>query len=260
MKNLSATFVTEMMKLRRSKILLITVCLFIFIPLMMGLLMLLAQHPEIASKLGIVAAKASFFRENTWEGYFEILNQTMAAIGVIGFGFVTSWVFGREYIEHTITDMLALPVSRSSIVVSKFLIVTIWCSVLIFVLFFAGLAIGLFIGIPGWSEEVFYHFMHVFIVTSYLTVLLSTPVAFFASISRGIIAPIGFVILSLIMAQFVAIIGLGPYFPWAIPGIYTIAEGTEGMYLVFASYIILVATSIAGFIGTIVWWRYADQH
>jgi hypothetical protein len=36
--------------------------------------------------------------------------------------------------------------------------------------------------------------------------------------------------------------------------------GTEGMQLVFGSYVILVLTSVSGFIGTIAWWRFADQH
>jgi len=259
MKNLLGTFGVELIKLRRSKILLITVCLFIFIPLMMGLLMYLAQHPQMASKMGIVAAKASFFRENSWDGYFEIINQTVTAIGVIGFGFVTSWVFGREYIEHTITDLLALPVRRSSIVVAKFIVVLLWCSVLISVLFFSGLCMGLTIGIPGWTKEVFYHSMHIFFLTSYLTVLLSTPVAFIATASRGIIAPIGFVILMLIVAQLTAVVGWGPYFPWAIPGIFTVPPGTEGMQIVPSSYFVLVITSLAGFFGTIAWWCWADQ-
>ncbi len=260
MKNLIRTFAVELIKLRRSNILLITVCLFIFIPVMMGLLMYLAQHPVMASKMGIVAAKASFFRENTWNGYFEIINQTAAAIGVIGFGFVTSWVFGREYIEHTITDLLALPVRRSSIVVAKFIVVVLWCSVLILVLFLSGVCMGLAVGVPGWTKEVFYHSMHIFLITSYLTILLSTPVAFLASVSRGIIAPIGFVILMLIIAQFTGVVGWGPYFPWAIPGVFTISPGTEGMEIVTTSYFVLGLTSLVGFFGTIAWWCWADQN
>jgi len=81
--------------------------------------MYVAQHPEMSAKLGLVGAKAQFFSENSWKGYLEIINQLIAVLGVIGFGFITSWVFGREYIEHTLTDILALPVSRSSIVLAK---------------------------------------------------------------------------------------------------------------------------------------------
>jgi ABC-type transport system involved in multi-copper enzyme maturation permease subunit len=50
--------------------------------------------------------------------------ETMQEI-VIGFAFVTSWVFGREYSDRTVKDLLALPAPRSSIVLSKFIVVVI---------------------------------------------------------------------------------------------------------------------------------------
>jgi len=89
--------------------------------------------------------------------------------------------------------------------------------------------------------------------------LLCSPVAFIAGYGRGIIAPIAFVIFMLIMAQFVALVGWGPYFPWAIPGVISVPEGTEGMEIVFGSYVIVLITSLIGYFGTIAWWKYADQ-
>jgi ABC-2 type transport system permease protein len=128
-----------------------------------------------------------------------------------------------------------------------------------FIVLVAGISIGYLIGIPDWSDQVFYQFINKFILISGLTILLSTPVGFIASYGKGIIAPIAFVIVLLIMSQFVALVGLGPYFPWAIPGVISVPEGTEGMEIVFGSYIIVIGTSIVGYIGTIAWWKYADQ-
>ena len=84
--------------------------------------------------------------------------------------------------------------------------------------------------------------------------------AFFAGYGRGFLLPVGFIILTLIIANFVGLVGLGPYFPWAIPGIFSNSASEAGMHLVPASYYILILTSLAGFVGTILWWRYADQH
>jgi ABC-2 type transport system permease protein len=259
MKNLSAAFITECMKLRRSKIFWITIVFFVFVPLMMGLLMLVAQHPEIGEKLGLVGAKAKLFGENNWEGYLTMLNQLVATVGLIGFGFVTSWVFGREYIDRTITNIMALPVPRSAIVTAKFGIVALWCLLLVLIIFIAGISIGHLIGIPNWSDQVFNQFLNKFILISGFTILLSSPVGFIASYGKGIIAPIAFVIVLLIMSQFVALVGLGPYFPWAIPGVISVPDGTEGMEIVFGSYIIVLITSLVGYFGTIAWWKYADQ-
>jgi len=259
MNSLHTAFITECMKLRRSRIFWITVVIFSIIPLMMGLMIFVAKHPEMAAKLGMVGTKALLFGKNDWAGYFGLLIQSIVSVGYIGFGFVTSWIFGREYSDRTMKDILALPISRSSIVVAKFLVVIIWCALLTFILFAVGVLIGQIIDISGWSMHVLSTYATKFFTTAFLTLFLCTPVAFFASYGRGVIAPLGFVILTMVMAQFIGLVGLGPYFPWAIPGVYTAPAGTEGMQLVFSSYIILVLTNAVGFVGTIAWWRFADH-
>jgi ABC-2 type transport system permease protein len=226
----------------------------------MGLMMFVAKNPEMAAKLGMVGTKSTLFGRNDWSGFLGMLIQSIASIGYIGFGFVTSWVFGREYSERTLKDILALPVSRTSIVVSKFIVIFFWCALLTIILYSVGLLIGCYLDITGWSKQLFLQFTEKFFTTSFLTILLCTPVAYFACYGRGIIAPIGFLIITLIAAQFVALVGLGPWFPWAIPGVATAPPGTEGMQLVPGSYILLVFTFILGFAGTVAWWRYADHH
>jgi len=261
MRRLFAAFIAECMKLRRSKILVITILLFVFIPIMMGLMFLIQKHPELAAKLGLVGTKASMLRlgKADWTAYLGFLTQGMAAIGLIGFGFVTSWVFGREYSDRTCKEILALPVKRSYIVISKFAIVGIWSIGLGIVYFGSGFTFGRLIDISDWSGEIVSRLANVYIGTTLLTILLCTPVAFLASYSRGYILPIGFVILTMILANFSGLVGLGPYFPWAVPGLYGIPSGSEGMQLNIASYIILICTGLVGLYGTIAFWLYADQ-
>lgn len=262
MKSIFSTIWTEGLKIRKSKMLWITILAFLFIPLMMGLLLFVVKNPEFSSKLGMIGTKAAMLRFGNvdWQTYFGLLNQIIAGVGLIGFGFVTSWVFGREYSDRTVKDLLALPVSRSSIVLSKFMVVIIWCVLLSFILFAFGLIAGGIIQLSGWSSEIAFHSAYIFTVTSLLTILLCTPVAFFASYGRGYLSPIGFVIIALAIAQFIGFVGLGPYFPWAIPVLYTGAAGAESAQLGIISYIILFLTSILGLIGTFAWWRYADQY
>ena len=260
MKNLSAALWAEYMKTRNSKILWISVILFIFIPIMMGFMIYIIRHPDISAKMGLISAKASLFAVADWTAFFGILHQSIASIGLIGFGFVTSWVFGHEYIERTIKDILILPISRSYIVLAKFIIIFFWSIILVIVLFIAGILTGKVVGISGWSSQVFCNGVSKYFVTSFLTFLLCPPVAFLACYSRGIIGPIGFVIITMILAQFIALAGLGAFFPWAIPGLYTAPEGTEGMQLFMSSYIILLITSVFGYIATLYWWRHADHH
>jgi len=262
MKNISSALWAESLKILRSKILWATILFYVFIPFMIGILLFVQKYPEIASKLGMIGTKAAMLRfgDLDWQNYFGLLNQLIAVVGLIGFAFVTSWVFGREYSDRTIGDLLALPTPRSSIVVSKFIVTLVWCFVLSIILFSFGLLIGKMIQVSGWSKELAFYNFRIFIVSSLMTILLCPTFAFFASYGRGYLLPIGFAILTLIVAQFIGLVGLGPYFPWAIPGLYSVATGIEIIPLEMISYIILFSTSILGFIVTLLWWVYADQY
>lgn len=262
MNGIFPAFWAESLKVYRSRMLWISVLVFLFVPFMMGVLMFVVKNPEFAGRLGLIGTKAAILRfENTdWQTYLGLLNQIAAGVGLLGFAFVTGWVFGREYSDRTVKDLLALPVPRSSIVLSKFIVVAIWCAFLSFVIFSVGLIVGRVVQFPGWSNEVALQSGSIFIITSLLTILLCTPVAFFASYGRGYLPPIGFAILTLIIAQFTGLVGLGPYFPWGIPLLFTAGAGTEGAQLGVTSYLILILTSFLGLIGTLAWWRYADQY
>jgi len=258
MKSIGATFWAESLKIHRSRIFLISFLVSFSIPLMMGFLMFIVKNPEFSSKLGIVSMKASMFGKADWPTYLGLLTEGIAGIGALGFAFITSWVFGREYSDRTVTDLLALPVSRSFIVLSKFIVVVLWCALLSIIFFVFGLMIGGILGLSGWSGDIASLAAYNFTVTCLLTILLCTPIAFFASYGRGYLPPMGFAISTLIAAQFIGILGLAPYFPWAIPVTFS-TLGADGSQLGVASYIILLFTGIVGFLATFAWWRFADQ-
>jgi len=261
MKNLCVTFWVEYLKIRKSKMFWATVLFFMFVSSMMGLIMFVQKYPDISGKLGMIGNKASMLRfgEPNWSNYFKLLIQGIAGVGLVGIGFVASWVFGREFSDHTLKDILALPVSRSSIVLSKFCVVTIWSVILSTVYYASGFVIGLLIDLPGLSAGIVFQNAYTYAVTALLILFLCTPVAFFASCGRGYMLPLGFVILTLILANFSGLIGFGPYFPWAIPGLYGTQAVTEGMQLNIVSYSILIATGLLGLFGTLAFWRFADQ-
>jgi ABC-type transport system involved in multi-copper enzyme maturation permease subunit len=261
MKQISATLKVEFLKVRKSKVFWLSIVFFLFVVFMIGLLMFVQKYPEISGKLGLIGTKSAMLRlgEPNWQNYFTLLSQMMSGLGLVGYGFITSWVFGREYSDNTIKDILALPVSRSYIVLSKFIVVAIWSILVTIILFTFGIIVGKALGTTGWTGNIFLQFTIKFSVVSLLSILLCTPVAFFACYSRGYLLPIGFIILTMIMGNFTGLVGLGPYFPWSIPGIYSAPPGPDDIHLNIASYIILILTSGVGLLGTLAWWRYADQ-
>ena len=88
-----------------------------------------------------------------WPAYLGLFGQMIAAGGFFLFVLIISWVFGREFADGTLKDMLAVPVPRSSILLAKFIVVAVWSAALTLVIFIAGLLMGALIGLPGGSLE-----------------------------------------------------------------------------------------------------------
>ena len=261
MKIMLAALLTEILKIHRSKMFLASILFFILVSAMMSFVMFVQTNPEISAKIGMIGDKAALLRfgDPNWKNYFRLLIQGIAGVGLVGTGFVTSWIFGREFSDHTVKDILAIPVPRVYIVLSKIILTVLWSVILCFIYLISGLAFGFLIGLPGFSAGILTDSVRIYWVTSFLLIVLCTPVAFLASYTRGYIFPIGFVILTMILANFSGLVGLGPYFPWAVPGLYGIPSGAENMQLTTGSYIILICTCLTGLIATIAFWRYADQ-
>jgi ABC-2 type transport system permease protein len=259
MTTIRTAFKTELVKVYRSKVLLSILTVFIIVPAMMSFLFYVAGNPDLANKMGLIGTKAEMFGHGDWKAFLELINQIMAVLGLIGFGFATSWVFGREYAEHTLNDLLSLPIPRYAIVIAKLLVLAIIAFILSGALFITACLMASLTHIAGFSWKWIAGYGGTFALISFLTFFLNLPVAFFSSYGRGIMLPMGFVLITLIMAQMAAVIGLGAYFPWAVPGLLSIAEPEEGFRVNLISYIILFSVSAAGLIGTLAWWRYADQ-
>ena len=255
MKNLTQTVWVETLKARRSKMPLLTTLGFLMIPLMGGFFMIILKDPEFARKVGLISAKAQLMAGAAdWPTFLNLLAQATAIGGIILFGFIGSWVFGREYTDRTIKDLLALPTSRSVIVLAKYIVVMVWSAALTAVVYFVGLGVGAAVGLPQASSEIFWQGTITIAISAALTIILVTPIAFFASAGHGYLPPMGVTILAIFLAQIVAVAGWGEYFPWSIPSL--ISQGSQ---LGIASYLIVILTGVAGIAGTFIWWEFADQ-
>jgi ABC-2 type transport system permease protein len=261
MKTFSIALWAEILKVRKSKIFYATVLFFAFISVIMGLMMFLLQHPEILNRSEIMAAKASIIAKADWKNYLALQNQMILSIGTMGFGLVASWVFGREYSDRVIKDILALPVSRTNIVNAKIVVSLLWSLVLSITLYVVGILVGLIINIPDWSFDELKSGIVTFFSSAILNMLLITVVAFVASIGKGYILPLVFTIISLIMTQFVfmGVPEFAIYFPWGFPAIISGVAGDTVPQSNVVSYVIFFITVISGYLATIFWWKYADH-
>lgn len=261
MKRYALAISAEVIKNKHSKIRGITFFAFALAPIFGGVFMLLMKDDGYGGLSGVLRSKAVMFSlEANWASFLGLLSQAVGVGGVLVFGFVASWLFGREYSDGTAKDLMALPISRTKILNAKFIYYIIWC----FALVVSNLAIGLMIGailqLDGWSAAVLMDSLETYFITTTLVVLLNTPIAFFALFGRGYLTPLGIVALLVVLSQIMGVMGAGSYFPWAVPGIYSGSGGEElKSQLNMGSFIILILTGVAGYLATLAWWKYSDQ-
>jgi len=142
----------EGLKARRSKVPLLTAIGFSLAPLVGGLFMIILKDPEAARQMGLVSAKAQLtVGVADWPAFFGLLAQAVAVGGALLFAIVTIWVFGREFSDRTVKELLALPTPREAIVGAKFVLVGLWGVGLTLLVFVLGLVVGMLVDIPGWS-------------------------------------------------------------------------------------------------------------
>ncbi len=260
MSGLSAALWTEALKARRSRVPWVAAVGFSLAPLMGGLFMLILKNPELARRFGLLSTKAQLSASTAdWPTYFGLLAAATAVGGAIVFGLVAIWIFGREYSDRTIKDLLALPTSRATIVVAKVIVLAVWTALLVVLILGLGLGIGGLIGLPGWSGGVAVRETVRIAVVAALTVALVIPVALVASAGRGYLPPIGFMVLTIFLSQVISVLGWGAYFPWSVPALLSGLAGPDARDLGIVSYALVVLTASVGVAGTLIWWQSADQ-
>ena len=249
----------ESLKARRSVVPLITALAFSIAPLVGGIFMYILADPERARRMGLIGQKAEIVGGNAdWPGYFALLAQATTVGGFVLFAFVVAWVFGREFSDGTVRYLLALPTSRATIIAAKLVVVAVWCAGLTALVTLLGLAVGAALALPGWSADAAWQgLIHVWVGAG-LTLLIVAPMALLAGVGRGYLAPLGFAMLALILAQVVAATGRGAYFPWSIPALYAQVAGSAGGGITAVSFAIVAVTGLAGAVATFAWWLLAD--
>ena len=260
MTNFRQALWVELLKARRSRMPLLTALGFALAPLAGGFFMIVLKDPALARRMGMISAKAQIVAGSAdWPTYLSLLAQATALGGFMLFSLIAAWVFGREYSDHTIKDLLALPTPRRSIVLAKFVVVTMWALLLVLEVYLLGLVVGMLVSLPPASATLMVSGSLTLAGTAVLTILLVTPIAFFAGVGRGYLAPMGAAILLVIAAQIVAAAGWGEYFPWAIPALHAGMAGPEAGQMGPVSYALVLVTALLGILATLLWWERADQ-
>ena len=258
MNGIMVSIMAELKKALKSATLPVTFVVSALVPLMMCFMMFVLKNPELSHKLGLLGAKAKLAGSADWPSFLMLLSQGVCGIEIVVFGFVFSWIFGREYVDRTVKDLLALPVPRSATVLAKMSVAAGWCAALYLFIYAVAMAGGVFVGLPLWDKAAAIELLVRLLISSLAIIYINSTVALLASVTRGYLAAVGFVVISAVFINFAGAIGFADYYPWAVPMNYAMKTG--GVQPGIVSWIIVLITGAAGIAGTIGWWRYADQN
>ena len=231
----------EFLKLKRSKIFLLSLLGAVLPPLLMFI------------------AVTSFDEGQTFEALFTNVNMYMSAMfAVLIFAIIISYLFGREYNEHTLKTMLTIPVSREKFLASKYIMFLVWIVILTVVTSISTLAFGFAAGLDGFSLKIFADGFVQLLYANVLLFLSFSPFVFVSLfITNMVPAMIGGAGLALVNLMVYGQ-NWAPFVPWVCP--YLIASGEIAEYTtsITVSYGVILATFVIGLVISYIYFTKTD--
>ncbi len=177
-----------------------------------------AGNPELIAQAGPAAVL-------DWSGLLAGATQISAVAGVLGFGIVLAWMFGREFTDDTISGLFALPVSRTQIAIAKLIVYALWVTAVSIALTLSVLALGLLIGY-GPPSNAAWAALGRLCALAVFSGGIAIPAAWIATLTRSLLAAVGTTIALVIAAQIGALAGAGGWMPLATPALWAMSDGT----------------------------------
>lgn len=231
----------EFLKLKRSKIFLLSLLGAILPPLLMFI------------------AVTSFDEGQTFEALFTNVNMYMSAMfAVLIFTIIISYLFGREYNEHTLKTMLTIPVSRTKFLISKYVMFLVWIVILTVVTSMSTVAFGFAAGLEGSSIGLAVNSFAQLLYANVLLFLTFSPFVFVSLfITNMVPAMVGGAGLALVNLMVYGQ-NWAPFVPWVSP--YLIASGEIAQYSasITLSYGIILATFVIGLVISYIYFTKTD--
>ena len=231
----------EFLKLKRSNIFLLSLIGAILPPLLMFI------------------AVFAFDEGHTFELLFSNVNMYMSALfAILLYAIMISYLFGREYNEHTLKTMLTIPVSRGKFLLSKYVMFLVWILILTVVTTLSTMVLGFVAGLDGFSLKLFIDSFAQLLFANVLLFLTFSPFVFISLfITNMVPAMVGGAGLALVNMM---IYGQtwAPYVPWVCP--YLIASGEIAEYSssITLSYAVILATFAIGLVISYIYFTKTD--
>ncbi len=230
-----------------------------FLKLKRSNIFLLSLFGAVLPPLLMFIAVLAFDEGHTFDLLFTNVNMYMSVLfAVMLFAIMISYLFGREYNEHTLKTMLTIPVSRGKFLLSKYVMFLVWILILTIVTSISTVIFGFAAGLEGFTIKLFAESFAQLLFANLLLFLTFSPFVFISLLITNMVpAMVGGAGLTLIN---MLIYGQNwaPYVPWVCP--YLIASGEIAEYSasITVSYGVILATFAIGLIISYVYFTKTD--
>jgi len=189
--------------------------------------------------------------------FYNTSMYTVLLIGVPLYSVVTAYLFNREYVEDTLKNLLTIPVSRTSLMLSKMLMLWMWIMLLTLVAWVLTILLGLLGQFEGLSGSLLVSSLIAYGVAGVFMFLLSMPIILITIVMKNYVATI----IAALSINLVNVLVFNSdhrgLVPWSAA--FDIAHDTLlPTYPAAVSYLVIAATSISGFIATLVYFGRVD--
>ncbi len=233
----------EFLKLKRSKIFLLTLLGAVFPSFLIFLSTIFDEYNDAV----------------TMQTFLGQVNMYTSLIFVILlFTIIISYLFGREYNEHTLKTVLTAPTSRVSFILGKYVMFLVWVVLITIVTGTSAVIFGFLAGATGLTVNVAVDAFVELLFSNLLLFLTFSPLVFVSLVITNMIpAMIGGAILTF-TNMIAAASKYGVYFPWSCP--YLIASGAILEYTTdyVPSYGIILLTFVVGLFLSYVYFTRRD--
>jgi ABC-2 type transport system permease protein len=253
----------EILKLKRSKITWLSFVFYTFFALMAWFVLWIVKNPDAARGLGLIGQKASFASNGItpdWPGLFTFFAELNLMGGMLIFSFIVIYLFGREYVEGTAKNMLALPIRRGYFVVAKLVVAAAWFTLLTLFILAESLVVGRLLGMDAPSPGFFARESGKILFGALLVCALQPFVAWVTVWSGGYLAPFGYTIATLLIGNILVRTDWARWCPWSIIALLGGFMGPRQDGVILGSGLVLAVTFAAGLAGTILHQTKADNY
>src|SRR5699024_7721615 len=131
---------------------------------------------------------------------------------------VTTYLFNREYVENTIKNIVTIPVSRVSFIMSKTLLLFMWIMMLTMIAWFLTLFLGLLTQFDGLDISLLVESFKEFSIGGVLLFILSTPIILVTLVMKNYVPTIIFTVVITLINVMGGSSEHRALFPWAAAG------------------------------------------